>query len=85
VFLSWLWTALLACAFALVVAAEWPRLSKHAAVERTRERKRPRRAGRRRKRHLEVVADDSEDFAASVARDLDSLPTIEEHERRGPN
>jgi hypothetical protein len=83
---SWLWTALLACAIALVVAAEWPRLGKHAPVE-PRQPRRPRRR-QRRKPQLELVrndeVDDIDEFAASVERDLDQLPTISESERRRP-
>jgi hypothetical protein len=79
---SWLYIALLALAVAAVVGAEWPRL-----VERLGSRADARR-GRdraRRKANLRVITsdkDDVEDFAASVERDLASLPTIEETDRR---
>jgi hypothetical protein len=74
---TWLSIALLVCAVAAVIGAEWPRLSANLGLEGRR-----RRARERRKSHLRVVrppvGDDSEEFAASVERDLSQLPTIEE-------
>ena len=65
-------------ALLLVLGAEWPRLSeklgRDARVTRTR---------RRRKRKLRVVeggSEDSDDFEASVQRDLESLPVLEERD-----
>jgi hypothetical protein len=74
---SWLFAALLACAVAIVVAAEWPRIDAVVGPDRRR-----RRARAKRKEKLRVVEPDSDDFAASVQRDLENLPTIEERDRR---
>ena len=80
--MSVVWIALLACAVAVLVAAEWPRLEKWLGVEGRRGRKRARR-----KANLKVIrTDDSlseeslEDFAASVERDLSRLPTIDKRD-----
>jgi hypothetical protein len=79
---SWPWIVLLALAVALVVAAEWERVGGVVGSEGRRSRTR-----RRRKAKLTLVRPESEeddDFAASVQRDLEQLPTIEEHDRRRP-
>jgi len=65
---------LLVAALAIIVAAEWPRLSRKLNLEDRRRRQ------RRRKAHLRVVHPDHEEFARSVERDLASLPTIDEHD-----
>ena len=65
---------LLVAALAIIVAAEWPRLSRRLNLEDRRRRQ------RRRKAHLRVVHPDHEEFARSVERDLASLPTIDEHD-----
>ncbi len=75
--MSWLSLALLACAVAAVVGAEWPRLSERLGLEARRKRQRARR-----KAQLRLLRSDSDDFAASVERDLDQLPTIEDFDRR---
>ena len=75
--MSWLFAALLACAVVILVAAEWPRIDAIVGPERRR-----RRARAKRKEKLRVVEPDSDDFAASVQRDLENLPTIEERDRR---
>ena len=78
--MSWLWIALLACAVAVLVAAEWPRLSGRFGFDA-----RERRSRARRKSNLRVVrpvGDDDDDFAASVERDLAQLPTIKEGDRK---
>ena len=76
--MSWLFAALLACAVAILVAAEWPRIDAIVGPERRR-----RRARAKRKEKFRVVEPDSDDdFAASVQRDLENLPTIEERDRR---
>jgi len=65
--------ALLALAVAAVVGAEWPRLSARHG--------RDARAGReraRRKAALKLVRSETEEFEASVQRDLAELPTIED-------
>jgi hypothetical protein len=70
---SWLIVALLACAVAVLVAAEWPRLEGRLGIEarRTRERQ-------RRKASLKLLKNETEEFAASVERDLSQLPTIDD-------
>jgi hypothetical protein len=76
---SWPWLLLLVFAAVLAVAVEKPRLDKRfgAAARRDRDRQ-------RRKKQLRVVTpdDESEEFIRSVQSDLDSLPTIEERDRR---
>jgi hypothetical protein len=73
---SWLWIALLACAVAVLVGAEWSRLSERLGADARRKRERARR-----KQSLRVLQNESEEFAASVERDLRSLPTTEERNR----
>jgi adenine-specific DNA methylase len=68
------WIALLVVAAIVVAAAEWSRVSGVVGSEARRRRDRERR-----KAKLRVVSGD-EEFAASVRRDLDRLPTIEERE-----
>jgi hypothetical protein len=74
---SWLSLALLVCAAAVVLGAEWPRLSERLGAEARRKRERARR-----KAQLRVLRSESDEFAASVERDLDQLPTIEDYDRR---
>jgi hypothetical protein len=76
---SWPWIVLLVLAVAVVVAAEWPRIQRLFGSEGRRLREREKR-----KAKLRVVNPDDEDFVASVQRDLESLPTIEERES-GPS
>ena len=71
--------ALLACAVAVLVTAEWPRLSERFGFEGRRER-----ARRRRKSNLRVLSPEDDEFAASVERDLAQLPTTKERDRN-PN
>ena len=77
--MSWPWLVLLVLAALLAVAVEKPRLDKRfgAAARRDRDRQ-------KRKKQLRVVTpdDESEEFIRAVQRDLDSLPTIEERDRR---
>jgi hypothetical protein len=76
--MSVLAAVLLAFGVAVVLAAEWPRLMRSplgADARRRRERA-------RRKQGLKILKNDSDDFAASVERDLAKLPTIEEREER---
>jgi hypothetical protein len=61
------------CAVLLILGAEWPRLA-----ERFGGKPGAKRLRRRRKRRLTVVEGESDDFAASVQRDLENLPVIEE-------
>lgn len=73
--MSWLFVALLACAVGVLIGAEWPRLAQRLGAPA-----RERRSRARRKAKLRVVPSDSEEFAASVRRDLDRLPTIEDYD-----
>jgi hypothetical protein len=74
---SWLSVALLLCAVAVVIGAEWPRLSERLGIEARRKRERARR-----KSQLRLLKSETDEFAASVERDLDQLPTIEDFDRR---
>jgi hypothetical protein len=73
---SWLMIALLACAVLVLIGAEWPRLEERFGGDARRRRERERR------KQAFTVVPDSEEFAASVQRDLSQLPTIEERDRR---
>jgi len=74
---GWLMIALLVCAVAAVVGAEWPRLSARFGNEARQRRERTRR-----KSEWKVIRTETEEFAASVERDLERLPTIEETDRK---
>ena len=82
--MSWVFVALLACAVAILVAAEWPRLEHRFGVDGRRIRERERRKANLRLLRPERTAErtESEDFAASVERDLSQLPTIDDEQRR---
>jgi len=71
---SWFAIALLAAGVAVVVAAEWPRLDERLGPKAFRRRSRTKR-----KANLKVVqgGNEPDDFAASVQRDLDKLPTYD--------
>jgi len=69
--------ALLACAVAAVIGAEWPRLSARYGNEARRRRERAQR-----KSEWKVVRTETEEFAASVERDRNELTTIEETDRK---
>jgi hypothetical protein len=80
---SWPWIAVLAAALVVVIGAEWPRISGLLGSDARRSRER-----RRRKASLRVIRTapgegetETDDFAESVRRDLDALPTIEERDR----
>ena len=77
---SWVFVGLLACAVGVLIAAEWPRLSGRLNLESRGKRERARR-----KRKLRIVppepTTDTDEFAASVQRDLAELPTIDERDR----
>ena len=77
--MSWPWLVVLLFAAALVVAAERPRLERLLGADARKQRER-----KRRKAHLRVVTpeDERDEFIRSVAEDLESLPTIEETDRR---
>jgi hypothetical protein len=67
---------LIACAVLLVIGAEWPRLRARAKANAE-----PRVATRRKSKsraQLRVIQGDNDDFAESVRRDLDRLPTIDD-------
>jgi hypothetical protein len=64
-------------AVVLVLAAEWPRVAPRLRLDSS-----SRRGRRRRKSHLRVVENDTDDFARAVERDLANLPTIDPRERR---
>ncbi|MBA3717569.1 MAG: hypothetical protein H0W87_05000 [Actinobacteria bacterium] len=75
--MSWLSIALLAAAVLILIGAEWPRLT-----NRFGSGARQRRERARRKAALHVVrSSESEEFEASVVRDLEQLPTIEERDQ----
>jgi hypothetical protein len=69
--------ALLALAVAAVIGAEWPRLSARYGNEARRRRERSKR-----KSQLRLLRTEQDEFEASVSRDLDNLPTIEESDRK---
>jgi hypothetical protein len=73
---SWLSIALLAAAVLILIGAEWPRLSSRFGSGARRRRERARR-----KATLHVVRSERDEFAASVERDLEQLPTIEERDQ----
>jgi hypothetical protein len=74
---SWPWIALLVAAVVVVGAAEWTRLSRAVDAGAGARQKRQRA---KRKANLRVITNDpdSDEFAQSVQRDLDALPTIDE-------
>ena len=76
---GWVWIVLLALAVATLIAAEWPRLEGRTGFTGTRW---PRR--RHRPTHLRVIEPegdpDSDEFAASVERDLAQLPTTKDRD-----
>ena len=73
--MSWVFVALLACAVLVLIGAEWRRLAERLGLGARATRQRARR-----KAKLRVISSESEEFAASVRRDLERLPTIEEQE-----
>jgi hypothetical protein len=74
---SWLSVALLALAVVAVIGAEWPRLGERLGLEARRKRERAKR-----KSQLKLLRSETDDFAASVERDLEQLPTLEDFDRR---
>ncbi len=82
--MSWLSIALLACAVLAVVGAEWPRFAESFGLEGRRRRARARRKSQFRvlDGEDEPALDETDEFAASVQRDLSQLPTIDERDRR---
>jgi hypothetical protein len=74
---SWLSVVLLVCAVVAVIGAEWPRLGERLGLEARRKRERAKR-----KSQLKLLRTESDDFAASVERDLEQLPTFEDFDRK---
>jgi len=68
---------LLVLAVAVVIGAEWSRVSTLVGADARRQRER-----KRRKASFKVIRSEEEEFAESVQRDLAELPTIEEKDRR---
>jgi len=80
---SWLSIALLVCAVLAVIGAEWPRIARNFGFEGRRRRERARRRSKLTLLRSEGdELDESDEFAASVERDLQQLPTIDERDRR---
>ena len=79
--MSWLSLALLVGAVAVVIGAEWPRLSERLGLEARRRRQRDRRKAQWKVVRGDAEGGDAEDFAASVERDLENLPTLDESDR----
>ena len=73
--------ALLACSLVLLAAAEWPRLAVRLGRDSRREKARARRKANLRLLRPEPRSE-SEEFEASVQRDLSRLPTIEERNKK---
>jgi hypothetical protein len=73
---GWVWIALLACAVAVLIAAEWPRVQSRTGFEARRRRERARR-----KSQLKLLRTESDEFEAAVQRDLEQLPVTKEQDR----
>jgi hypothetical protein len=74
---GWLMIALLIGTVAAVLGAEWPRLWSRFGSEARHRRERARQ-----KSQLKLLRTETEEFAASVERDLNELPTIEDADRK---
>jgi hypothetical protein len=79
---SWLYIGLLALAVAAVVGAEWPRLGARFEDRLGADARRKRERAKRKASLRVIQSTDADDFAASVERDLASLPTTEDEFRR---
>lgn len=73
---------LLAAAVALLLFAEWPRLSARLGLQAREGRQRARRKAKL--KVVESAPDESDDFARSVERDLAALPTYDPRDRDKP-
>ncbi len=78
---------LLVAAVILVTAAEWPRLQQRLGLEARHERQRAKRKSQLRVlpglREEDVPeSEPTDDFAASVQRDLESLPVVDPRDDR---
>ena len=80
--MGWLYIALLALAVAAVIGAEWPRLGARFDSRIGADARRRRQRAKRKASLRVVQTTDADDFAASVERDLASLPTTEDEYRR---
>ena len=69
---------LLAAAVALLIVAEWPRLSARFGSNALKGRRRARRKSKF--RVISHEPDESDEFARSVERDLAALPTYDPHD-----
>ena len=67
----------MALAVVAVIGAEWPRLGERLGLEARRKRERAKR-----KSQLKLLRSETDDFAASVERDLEQLPTLEDFDRK---
>ena len=76
--MSWVWLLLLACAVAVLLAAEWPRVGDRFSRFGPSGRRARTRA--RRKSQLTLLRPEDDDFAKSVERDLAQLPTTRERD-----
>ena len=81
--MSWLSIALLAAAVVILIGAEWPRLNSRfgSGARQRRERARRKATWHIVRTETERERSESEEFAASVERDLEQLPTIEERDQ----
>jgi len=77
---GWVYIALLALAVAVLAGAEWPRVESRFGLEGRRSRERARR-----KANLKLLRNESDEFAASVERDLANLPTTNDRPSRRGN
>lgn len=80
--MSWIFLVLLALSLVVLVAAEWPRLEGRFGMEARASRERARRKASLRLLRTDEPVSDTEEFAASVERDLSRLPTIDERDGR---
>ena len=79
--MSWPFIVLLALALVVLAGAEWQRLSGARGFGRLGSDARDARARQKRKANLKLIRSESEEFAESVQRDLDRLPTFEKDRR----
>ena len=80
--MSWPFIVLLSLALVVLVGAEWQRVAGVRSLGRLGAEARNTRARQKRKANLKLIRSESEEFAESVQRDLEDLPTIEEKDRR---
>jgi hypothetical protein len=76
--MGWIAIVLLVAAVAVLLGAEWPRVSERFGAQPWAGRSR-----RRQKKRLTLLhGEESDDFQRSVERDLDNLPVIGERDDR---